>query len=391
MKNNFSLENYVTIIKNNSDKFNPEEMINICKRENNSKRDFLFVNSFQGKHIHVSPSKIFELYDELAYEIARKIDKEEKVVIIGFAETATAIGQYIANILPNCIYHMQTTREFLERQTSIKFEEEHSHNTNQLIYGNIPNCDRIIFVDDEISTGNTVLNFITALKNAGMKTKYGVASILNWQDDKWTREFEEQSIDAYFIVRGKIKDINIKVSVLPAEQKRQGRVLNMPNIVNVESNITGFLTERIGNIPIDISNYSNLLYKEITDKTKNLPSSNESVLVLGTEEYMFAPMIFAKMLEEHLNAKVQFHATTRSPIVASTEGEYAIRSRHCLASCYDRNRKTFIYNLQKYDKVYIITDVIPNINFIRDITTHLVNADCNPENITIIIIKEGKV
>ena len=212
-----SLENYVTITKNNSSCFSPSDIVNICKRKNNLKRDFLFVNSLQGKHIHVNPTQIFALYDELVTSITNSINPDEKVVVIGFAETATAIGHYIASLLPNCIYYMQTTRESIPNATSLlEFKEEHSHATDQFLYGNISQisqCDRIIFVDDEISTGNTVLNFINEIEKLGTHIKYGVASLLNWQDDVWAQKFKYLNIDTYFVLRGKLKSIDAKVPV----------------------------------------------------------------------------------------------------------------------------------------------------------------------------------
>ena len=38
--------------------FELEQLITIAKRENNTKRSYLYVNPLQGKHIPVSPSRI---------------------------------------------------------------------------------------------------------------------------------------------------------------------------------------------------------------------------------------------------------------------------------------------------------------------------------------------
>ena len=87
---------------------------------------------------------------------------------------------------------MQTTRENIPNAKSLlDFKEEHSHATEHFLYGSIEslmNCDRIIFVDDEISTGNTVLNFIHAIESVGIHAKYAVATLLNWQDDEWSNK-----------------------------------------------------------------------------------------------------------------------------------------------------------------------------------------------------------
>lgn len=56
------------------------------------------------------------------------------------------------------------------------------------------------------------------------------------------------------------------------------------------------------------------------------------------------------------NCPVKFHATTRSPITVSSEAEYPLHTRYELKSLYDDDRKTFIYDLEKYDRVLILTD-----------------------------------
>ena len=118
-----------------------------------------------------------------------------------------------------------------------------------------------------------------------------------------------------------------------------------------------------------------------------MPNPNDNVLVLGTEEYMFTPMVFAKMLTDKLHINVQFHATTRSPIEISNNSGYAIKQRYPISSCYDPTRDTYIYNLKWYDKIYIITDVIPNSDFIKNITFSLVSVGCETKNIFIITMK----
>ena len=49
------------------------------------------------------------------------------------------------------------------------------------------------------------------------------------------------------------------------------------------------------------------------------------------------------------------HSTTRSPIVVSLEREYPLHSRYELKSLYDPDRRTFLYDIEKYDKVFVIT------------------------------------
>lgn len=392
-RNSLSLSNYVTVTQNNSKHFSPDEIVHICKRKNNSKRDFLFVNAFQGKHLAVSPTTAFTLYEDLASTIRSSISFSEKVVVVGFAETATAIGHYIASSLENCISYMQTTREHIPDVVPLlEFQEEHSHATEQLLYGSLEilnECDRILFVDDEISTGNTILNFIHALAEIGIKSKYSVASFLNWQNEEWTQKFEELSISTCFVVRGTLQNLMAKVQVATSAQT----VSCIPPILPPTSlvrncNVSNFRLERLGASPLSFERVSQALYSELKEELRyHLPNSNDEVLILGTEEFMFAPLVFGKMLQENHTPSVYFHATTRSPIETSDAEDYAISKRFSIRSCYNSLRNTFVYNLKRYDKVYIITDVIPGIEFTMDIVAALMSAGTAFENIYIIILK----
>ena len=56
------VKDFVDITENLSS-FDVEDVVKICKRRNNNKREYLFVNQYQGKHIPCSPSKIIEFFD----------------------------------------------------------------------------------------------------------------------------------------------------------------------------------------------------------------------------------------------------------------------------------------------------------------------------------------
>lgn len=71
--------------------YSESELVAIARRENNSKRNYLVINRFQGKHIPVAPSKALKMFYELG-GLVKKAYAEERLLIIGFAETATAIG-----------------------------------------------------------------------------------------------------------------------------------------------------------------------------------------------------------------------------------------------------------------------------------------------------------
>lgn len=87
--------------------------------------------------------------------------------------------------------------------------------------------------------------------------------------------------------------------------------------------------------------------------------SDKTVLVLGTEECMYPAIHIGAYIEGKGNT-VFSHSTTRSPIAVSIDEGYPLQACYKLPSCYDSERNTFIYNLNKYDEVFIVTDAGSN-------------------------------
>ena len=305
------------------------QQISVEHRSNNSKRDFVFVNKLQGKHIPVKPSKAMEMFHELGNKVAEEIG-DKRVLVIGFAETATAIGQYLANQLgEKVVYRTQTTRYINDDWNKlIDFSEEHSHATEQFLYGDISEIegkfDYILFVEDEISTGKTILNFIEAFnKVAKSKIEFGVASICNWQTIDNREKYNELGIDTFALIEGELVDSRKKLGV---------EVIDYSENENIDILIDWpgeSMRERVGGFGLNIC-------------------------VLGTEEYMYIPMVVAMQLENY-GMQVKYHATTRSPIDVMIRNEGAIKNKSRFMSAYG-NYETYIYNLTKYDRVYIISD-----------------------------------
>ena len=80
--------------------------ISLAKRLNNNKRGYLIINANQGKH---RPALIEDVKNE--YETLAKLSEGilKNALVIGFAETAIAIGATLAGSAG--AYFMQTTRE----------------------------------------------------------------------------------------------------------------------------------------------------------------------------------------------------------------------------------------------------------------------------------------
>ena len=332
-----------------------EDVIKMAKRHNNPKRDFLFVNTLLGKHIAVQGrdalmmhralgDKVYELFKEKGWE-------NKKVLLVGFAETATALAQNIMfyslkfkeKFPLNIVGYTQTTREELpsNQYTNIAFEEEHSHATSQKLYFDKElDYDVVLFVEDEITTGNTILNFISQFEKHQSGKDYAVASILNWQNDKDAKTFSEKGVEVAFLVRGKMK------TELPSFSIKEGKEYDLyQDEVNYKANLSLRNNPRL---PMTVEEFSEYVTfgdnkdKEFS-KLISLKDSKKKTLIIGTEENMFVPIFFAIIIDADVKA------TTRSPIESSLENGYPISSRLKLNSAYESGRVTYLYDMDLGD------------------------------------------
>ena len=78
--------------------YREQELLVLAKRYRNNKRNYLLVDPLQGKHIPVSPGKALEMMSALGDRLAQMAPEID--LVIGFAETATAVGAAVAARLP---------------------------------------------------------------------------------------------------------------------------------------------------------------------------------------------------------------------------------------------------------------------------------------------------
>ena len=329
--------------------FTADEVLKIAKRHNNAKRAYLLVNPLQGKHIPVNPNSALEMMKTLGDKVAEKYPAAK--LVIGFAETATAIGAMVANSLAECTY-IQTTRENFSGNF-IEFLEEHSHAPQQKLYAEnlheqIDATDTIIFVDDELSTGKTLRNMIRQLKisypNLNGK-KLVAASIINRLTSENENLLAQDGIFCEYLV--KLNEENFDVSKF---ETAAPQILNPCEISDKVSfqKINFPQNPRFG---VNIHEY----IKNLNCELSKLIQPAEKILVLGTEECMLPALILGKILADG-GANVFTHSTTRSPIGVSTQKNYPITEGFQLKSFYDIERVTYIYNLQHYDLIFVVSD-----------------------------------
>ena len=332
------------------------DVVRIAKRENNNIRKYIVVNRLQGKHIPVSPKNAFAMFDELA-ELVGDIYRKEKLLLVGFAETATAIGARLAVQL-NTEY-IQTTRESIEGVDYLFFTESHSHATEQKLVQEdidrvINHTDRIVFVEDEITTGDTVLKIIEIIRNRYQdKVKFSVASLLNGMNPESFSRFTRRGINIHYLIKTDHSSYTQKAELYNGRGLYERmKVYKETKEIEV-SDLYGYIDARRCVQGKDYSQACERLWEQV--KSCIDIKEDKNILVVGTEEFMYPGLYVAAQIEK-MDKTVRFHATTRSPITVSEEKEYPLHHRFELASLYDSARTTYIYDLVKYDQVFIITD-----------------------------------
>ena len=376
-------------IRENVYDLNLDDLVSIGYRDNNSKRNFLFISKVLGKHIEVKPdickvtgfllaSTILGVTKEtrMLINYIKDNNKEinvnevmnlayrtnEKLVVLGFAETATGLGMAVASAIENS-YYITTTREDIKGIKSfLKFEEEHSHATTHKCFPEdiykLREADRIILVDDEITTGKSMLNIIKELKKTTGVRKYEILTILDW------RNLENRNLYKDFIRKNKVEievralisgDIEIEDNNVYCNENESLLSEKMnANSLNILSRKGQYLkfTGRFGVYFDDIKKLEEECIRA-ANKIQEIIGYNKKILVLGHGENIYIPSRIAS----YLKGDVYFKSTTRSPIYCSNEKGYLINEKSVF---YHNGVKYYFYNKSTieeiYDKVILITE-----------------------------------
>ncbi|MBD5546825.1 MAG: hypothetical protein HDQ97_05450 [Lachnospiraceae bacterium] len=331
------------------------DLVRIAKRENNTKRKYLVVDPLQGKHIPVMPSRTLDLFTSLA-DTFRNEYKNERLLLVGFAETATAIGAQVAISIG--AKYIQTTREPIPSVNYLFFSEEHSHATEQKLVKDdidavVSDVDRLVFIEDEVTTGNTILNIIKILDEEYLgKLKYSVASLLNGMTAEHLELYRSKGIRLHYLVKTDHSNYGDKAD----EFAGNGHYFDCLDKSEADCTTINVDNRMDARRVVDSNEYKAAcenLWLEIRNEIGSV--SGKKILVVGTEEFMFPALYVGQQLEKNGNM-VLCHSTTRSPIAVSLENDYPLHCRYELKSVYDSERRTFIYDIGEYDRVFVITD-----------------------------------
>ncbi|GAA4049364.1 phosphoribosyltransferase [Streptomyces shaanxiensis] len=159
-------------------------MLGLALRRN-PKRAHLLVSNVLGKHVPQSPSVVYGAGFALGRRVRELLGAEEagRAVVLGYAETATGLGHSVADGVGLAPYLHSTRRPVAGVARAGGFEESHSHATSHLLLPEDPALlvgdGPLVLVDDEFSTGNTVLNTIRDLHERYPRRRYVVVALVD--------------------------------------------------------------------------------------------------------------------------------------------------------------------------------------------------------------------
>ncbi|MGV9390885.1 phosphoribosyltransferase [Streptomyces olivaceus] len=338
----------------------------------NPKRAHLLVSNVLGKHVPQSPSVVYGHGVALGRRVRDLLGAEEaaRAVVLGYAETATGLGHCVADGLRPAAYLHSTRRPVAGIARAGGFEESHSHATSHLLLPRDPELlagdGPLVLVDDEFSTGNTVLNTVRALHERYPRERYVVVALVDTRspaDAGRLEEFAREIGARVDLVTAASGTVRLPPGVLekgqelvarheappvepPTEQgggpgtersAEQGGGMGAPparpgpagSVARVRLRWPDGLPDggRHGFTTVHRERLEAALPGMAARIAEALPADARRVLVLGFEELMYAPLRLAHALEETTGAEVRYSTTTRSPVLAVDDPGYAIRTR----------------------------------------------------------------
>ncbi|MET9082272.1 phosphoribosyltransferase [Streptomyces sp. NPDC004237] len=348
----------------------------------NPKRAHLLVSNVLGKHVPQSPSVVYGHGFALGRRVRDLLGEGEaaRAVVVGYAETATGLGHSVADGLGLAPYLHSTRRPVPGVTPAGGFEESHSHATSHLLLPEDPALlsgeGPLVLVDDEFSTGNTVLNTIRDLHARYPRKRYVVVALVDMRspaDAGRLTSFAEEigaRVDLVAAASGTVRlpegvlekgqelvaryeesaGVAPQADVQPNPPGARGCVESAataawarpapthprptdnrttPHITRVDLHWPPGLPDggRHGFTPAHRARLESALPLMAARVAEALPPDARRVLTLGFEELMYAPLRIARELEALVPAEVRYSTTTRSPVLAVDDPGYAIRSR----------------------------------------------------------------
>nr|WP_313973592.1 phosphoribosyltransferase domain-containing protein [uncultured Psychrobacter sp.] len=378
-----------------------EDLLGFAQRIN-PKRAFLFVSKVLGRHIPVAPSTMRRAFTDLANLVPD--DLPEPILVIGMAETAVGLSagvhqalqtRYPNALLLNSTRHAQHNDDNTETLLTT-FSEDHSHASQHLIYQSADTVTQaqllasktLIMVDDEASTGNTCVNVVTALRNAGLTEleQVHLTTLVDWSlnqnqaqadvDDNISARLPNIDFHRHHLLSGAwiwTDAPNPKSITMPSVDTTEAGSQPLGNTGNWGRFPTLDSTDGFDNYRLKFQTAFKVFNKQAQFEKEQFDNAQlpQRILVLGSNEFVWLPFLLAEWLETQTqNATVKFSALTRSPIALGG----AITTMLSFNDNYGLGMTNFAYNVEPNDWDLIILCVETSADSVDDMWKDLDNV-----------------
>ncbi|WP_217201232.1 phosphoribosyltransferase [Streptomyces buecherae] len=359
------------------------ELLGLALRRN-PRRAHLLVSNVLGKHVPQRPAVVYGAGVRLGERVRALLGDADaaRAVVLGYAETATGLGHSVADGLALAPYLHSTRRPVDGVRPVGGFEEEHSHATSHLLLPEDPALlagdGPLVLVDDEFSTGRTVLNTIRTLHRRFPRERYVVVALVDMRSaadradlDRFAASLGAR-VDLVALAAGTVR--------LPADVLARGQALVAEHETDPAAPLPDRVPEHAGpghpapvRVELDWPRglpdggrhgftpaHRRALDAALPEMARRLARAvrparlapGARVLVLGFEELMYAPLRLAEALQAEFDhtatdgasgadgvsgaggaggtaggVEVRYSTTTRSPVLALDDPGYAIRTR----------------------------------------------------------------
>lgn len=308
-------------------------------------------------------------------------------LVIGYAETATALGHHVADALGARCYLHSTRRPEPSVAPSATFEEGHSHATTHLLLPvpaqRLAGDDPVVLVDDEFSTGSTAMATIDALQPMLGRTRWVIAALVDLRsaEDRqrmaaWAADAGLQ-VDVTALASGTV-DLpaglaaaaaeHIAAKGVPATEQAIGPVARLVPRWPAGMRQGGRFGFCGGARPAFDTAVAGLA-GQVDDELARWGWQSGRALVVGTEELMYLPQRLAAAMDRS-ERPVFVQSTTRSPVHVEQSAGYPIRRVVCFEadSSAAGEPARFAYNLTVPDHtgrpvdpdvIILVTDDLP--------------------------------
>lgn len=169
------------------------DKITYSVRDNLDKRKLKVMHPLDGRGV---PLDLFFL-KKCSKQLFKKFRKINFDFVVGFAEGGIVSAIGIADVAKKPF--VGSYRVKLKEKNEIIFLEPHSMRAQHFIYG-LKKGDRIIVIEDEITTGSTMMNAIKSFESKGIKVMAMGAFILNGLSREQRKGFEKLNIPLFYLV-----------------------------------------------------------------------------------------------------------------------------------------------------------------------------------------------